>query len=334
MRYRVLVGAVALTAAACSGGSGPISETAGGVEWAIVVHGGAGVMQGWIEEEEHRQAYLEALAEAVEIGKAVLESGGSSLDAVERVVAFIEDDPKFNAGRGAVFNSDGGHELDASIMDGSTRACGAVAGVRTVKNPVVLARLVMESSKHVLFAGAGAERFADAMGVERVEPGYFHTERRHEQWRKANERERVDPEQGTGGAVALDRHGNLAAATSTGGLTNKSFGRVGDSPVIGAGTYADNATCAVSCTGVGEEFIRNYIAARVSALMEYRGMTLREAADHAVHQVLAPGDGGLIAVGHDGSIAMAYNTGGMFRGAADSTGRFEVGIWDDMVVNP
>ena len=330
----VLVVAVALAAAACSGGPGPTTETASDVEWAIVVHGGAGVMKGWIEEEEHHRAYLEALAQAVEIGKAVLESGGSSIDAVERVVAFIEDEPKFNAGKGAVFNSEGDHELDASIMDGSTRACGAVAGVRTVKNPVVLARLVMENSKHVLFAGDGAERFADVMGVERVEPGYFHSERRYEQWRRAKERERVDPEQGTGGAVALDRNGNLAAATSTGGLTNKSFGRVGDSPVVGAGTYADNATCAVSCTGAGEEFIRNYIAARVSALMQYGGMTLQEAADHAVHQVLAPGDGGLIAVGHDGSIVMTFNTGGMFRGAADSTGRFEVGIWDDMVVNP
>jgi beta-aspartyl-peptidase (threonine type) len=334
MKFRPVLVAVALAAAACSGGPEPTTETGPDVEWAIVVHGGAGVMKGWIEKEEHRRAYLEALAEAVEIGKAVLESGGSSVDAVERVVAFIEDEPKFNAGKGAVFNSEGEHELDASIMDGRMGACGAVAGVRTVKNPVVLARLVMENSKHVLFAGDGAERFADAMGVERVDPGYFHTERRHEQWRKAQDRDRVDPEQGTGGAVALDRHGNLAAATSTGGLTNKLFGRVGDSPVIGAGTYADNATCAVSCTGAGEEFIRNYIAARVSALMEYGGMTLQEAADHAVHRVLAPGDGGLIAVGNDGSIAMTFNTGGMFRGAADSSGRFEVGIWDDMVVNP
>ena len=291
-------------------------------------------MRGWIEEEENREAYLEALAQAVEIGKSVLESGGTSLDAVERVVRYLEDDPKFNAGKGAVFNHEGGHELDASIMDGSTLECGAVASVRTVKNPVGLARLVMENSKHVLFAGDGAERFADVMDVARVDQKYFHTDRRYEQWRRAIEDKRVDPEQGTGGAVALDRHGNLAAATSTGGLTNKTYGRVGDSPLVGAGTYADNATCAVSCTGTGEEFIRNYVAARVSAVMEYDGKTLQEAAEEVVHNVLKPGDGGVIAVGHNGDIAMVFNSRGMFRGAADSTGRFEVGIWDEMVSRP
>ena len=325
----------ALVVLACATEPEPVATpVAPKVEWALVVHGGAGVMSGWIEEEENRDAYLEALAHAVEIGKSILESGGTSLDAVEEVVRYIEDETKFNAGKGAVFNHEGKHELDASIMDGSTLACGAVASVRTVKNPVSLARLVMENSKHVLFAADGAERFADEMGVERVDQKYFFNERRYEQWRKAVGADQVDAEQGTGGAVALDVHGNLAAATSTGGLTNKSYGRVGDSPLVGAGTYADNSTCAVSCTGTGEEFIRNYIAARVSALMEYEGKTLQQAAEEVIHNVLKPGDGGLIAVGHDGEIALVFNSRGMFRGAADSTGRFEVGIWDEMVPRP
>ncbi|MDX1389745.1 MAG: isoaspartyl peptidase/L-asparaginase, partial [Acidobacteriota bacterium] len=204
MRRILVAGGLTLAVIGCAPEpAAPVESPA--LEWAIVVHGGAGVMQGWIEEPENRDAYLAALEHAVEIGAEILEAGGTSLDAVEQVVKYIEDDPKFNAGKGAVFNHEGGHELDASIMDGSTLACGAVAGVRTVKNPVALARLVMENSRHVLFAGDGAERFADKMAVERVDQEYFFTERRYEQWRRAVEQERVDAEQGTGGAVALDR---------------------------------------------------------------------------------------------------------------------------------
>ena len=249
--------------------------------------------------------------------------GGTSLDAVEQILVFIENDPKFNAGKGAVYNHDGNHELDASIMDGRTHACGAVAGVTTVKNPISLARRVMERTRHVLLAGAGAERFADETGVERVTQDYFHTERRYRQWQ-----ERLKGARGTAGAVALDRHGNLAAGTSTGGLTDKRFGRIGDSPIIGAGTYADNATCAVTGTGVGEEYIRYAVALRISALMAYRGLSLQDAAEEVIMKTLKPGDGGIAGVDHSGAIALVFNTEGMFRGAADSNGRFEVAIWE------
>jgi beta-aspartyl-peptidase (threonine type) len=216
-------------------------------------------------------------------------------------------------------------------MDGGTLACGAVTGLRTVRNPVSLARMVMERSRHVLFAGPGAERFADEMGVERVDQDYFFVQRRYDSWQKALEREREGdgaPAMGTVGAVALDRHGNLAAATSSGGLTNKRFGRVGDVPIIGAGTYASNRTCALSGTGKGEEFIRHTVARDIAALMEYRGLTLQQAAEEVIHRKLQPGDGGVIGVDGDGGIALVFNSEGMFRGAADSAGRFEVAIWD------
>ena len=299
------------------------------LDYAIVIHGGAGSTPRSVSEE-NRQQYLESLKKALELGRSILEDGGTSLDAVEKVLILLEDDPRFNAGKGAVYNHDGGHEMDASIMDGSDLECGAVAGVTTVKNPIALARKVMENSRHVLFAAEGAERFADEMGVERVTQDYFHTERRYEQWRKrqAGLDSEKESHKGTVGAVALDRNGNLAAATSTGGLTGKQFGRVGDSPVIGAGTYANNATCAISCTGVGEEFIRHSVAHRISALMELKGLTLQEAAEEVIHHVLKPGEGGIIGVGRDGSTAMVFNTGSMFRGVADSTGRFEIGIWE------
>jgi beta-aspartyl-peptidase (threonine type) len=298
-------------------------------EWAVVVHGGAGVIPG-NEYEAVEQQYLDSLTAAVELGKSILESGGTSLDAVERVITLLEDDPLFNAGKGAVFNQEGRHELDASIMSGRDMSCGAVAGVTTVKNPIALAREVMEASKHVLFAGDGAERFADTVGAERVSPDYYWTERRREQWRRRQENP-DEPDflpRGTAGVAALDRDGNLAAGTSTGGLTGKAFGRIGDSPIVGAGTYADNRTCAVSGTGKGEEFIRYAVAHRISALMEYRDLTLERAAAEVVHDVLQPGDGGIIAVDRDGNIAMVFNTHGMFRGAADSGGRFEVAIWE------
>jgi beta-aspartyl-peptidase (threonine type) len=318
--------------ASCSSPETTVQEPSGDrprLEWAIAIHGGAGT----IARDDYdavEQQYLDSLAAALELGRSILESGGTSLDAVERVVMRLEDDPLFNAGKGAVFNHEGRHELDASIMDGSTMACGGVAAVRTVKNPIALARRVMEESEHVLFAADGAERFADEMGVERVEPGYFWTERRQEQWKRRQEKPQEPhfPTKGTVGVAALDRHGNLAAGTSTGGLTGKAHGRVGDSPIVGAGTYADNRTCAVSGTGVGEEFIRYAVGHRISALMEYGGMPLEEAAEEVVMKLLRPGDGGIIAVDHRGTVAMVFNTGGMFRGTADSGGRFEVAIWE------
>ncbi len=303
--------------------------------YAIAIHGGAGVISRDTDPAQV-QAYQDALAEALRRGQAILEGGGTSLDAVESTVRYLEDQPQFNAGRGAVFTEAGGHELDASIMDGKSLACGAVAGVKTVKNPITLARLVMERTPHILLAGEGAEAFAEEMGVERVGQDYFHTDRRYEQWQRARQRRttmldhsEVDAtKMGTVGCVALDKHGNLAAATSTGGMTNKKAGRVGDSPLIGAGNYAENATCAVSGTGIGEEFIRHGVAQRVAAAMRYKGLSLEAAAGHVVREVLKPGDGGVIAVDGSGNIAMVFNTQGMFRGAADSRGQFEVGIWE------
>jgi L-asparaginase / beta-aspartyl-peptidase len=296
--------------------------------WAIAIHGGAGVITR-AKLPDGGKAYLAALRAALDAGRGVLEAGGTSLDAVEKVVRRMEDDPLFNAGKGAVYNHEGVHELDAAIMDGSRLACGAVAGVKTVKNPISLARLVMERSPHVLLAGEGADRFAARMGVERVSQDYFHTPRRYEEWQQELRKKAAAPkDHGTVGAVALDRQGNLAAATSTGGTSDKLPGRIGDSPLIGAGTYANNRTCAVSGTGAGEEFIRHNVAHDISALVEYRGATLQQAAETVVHQKLKPGDGGVIAVGRDGALALVFNSEGMYRAAADSTGRLEVKIWD------
>jgi beta-aspartyl-peptidase (threonine type) len=296
-------------------------EPGGGVDYAIVIHGGAGLSSGSLPPAEEAD-YREALERALRAGLSLLAEGGSSLDAVERVLRIMEDDPAFNAGKGAVFSNAGKNELDASIMDGATLACGAVAGVTNVKNPISLARLVMERTDHVLLSSAGAEQFAGKMGVELVEQSYFYTEKRWESLQRS-----LDSGGGTVGAAALDRRGNLAAGTSTGGLTNKMFGRVGDSPIIGAGTYADNDSCAISCTGKGEEFIRRSVAFQVSALMKHAGLSLREASEQVIHQQLNEGDGGLIGVTADGQIAMVFNTRGMFRGAADSAGRFEIRIW-------
>ncbi len=348
MKRTTLLLALAIGLGACApGGPGPDAPAAGPgdrrdaggavaardverLEWAIAIHGGAGTIPKTTTPEESR-AYLDSLRRALGIGTTILKQGGTALDAAEKVVVFLEDDPLFNAGRGAVFNREGGHELDASIMDGRTRGCGAVAGVTTVRNPISLARRVMESTRHVLLMGEGAERFADAMRVERVKPSYFDTEWRREQWHRHLEEQKTGSppsDRGTVGAVVLDRHGDLAAATSTGGLTGKMFGRIGDTPIPGAGNYADNGTCAVSGTGTGEEFIRHNVAYRVSALMEYRGLTLQEAAAEVVHRVMKPGDGGVIAVDRGGRIAMEFSSNGMYRGAADSTGRFEVAIWE------
>lgn len=298
--------------------------------WAIALHGGA------LDEvakipAERRQAMQASLDAALRKGRQILADGGTSLDAVEQVVRLLEDDPLFNAGKGAVYNAAGGHELDASIMDGRTKACGAVAGVTTVKNPVLLARLVMARTRHVLLMGPGAEQFADEVKVDRVDPKYFDTDYQFQRWqqRRAAELQRPQPalpadKKGTVGCVALDRHGNLAAATSTGGLTNKRFGRVGDSPIIGAGTYADNATCAVSCTGTGEEFIRHGVAHDVHARVLYKSQSLADAVSDVMRKVLQPEDGALVAVGADGALVADFNTDGLARGLADANGRFEV----------
>jgi beta-aspartyl-peptidase (threonine type) len=301
--------------------------------WAIAIHGGAGVIPKTLPEAE-KQQYFKSLDAALKVGREVLAGGGTSLDAVEKVVRFLEDDPLFNAGKGAVYNHEGKHELDAAIMNGRNLACGSVAALTTVKNPITLARLVMEKSQHVFLIGEGAERFADAMKVPRVPNSWFDVERRYQQLQEEIKKERgegpgsSEKKFGTVGAAALDVHGDLAAATSSGGLTNKRWGRIGDVPIVGAGTYANNRTCAISATGFGEQFIRHTVAHDVSALMEYRGLTLQQAADEVIHKKLNPGDGGVIGVARDGSIALVFNSEGMFRGAADAGGRFEVKIWE------
>jgi L-asparaginase / beta-aspartyl-peptidase len=307
------------------------SQPAAGPKWALAIHGGAGTIPKNLPEER-KQQYLKSLTRALEIGRDVLKGGGTSLDAVEKVVRFLEDDPLFNAGKGAVYTHEGTHELDAAIMDGRDLSCGSVAGLKTVKNPITLARLVKEKSPHVFMVGDGAEAFATQMKVERVKNGWFDTPFRHQQLQEALQEEKKTEkgkkDKDTVGAVALDTHGNLAAATSTGGMTNKRFGRLGDVPVIGAGTYANNRTAALSGTGIGEEFIKHTVTHDISALIEYGGLTLQQAADRVIHQKLQPGDGGVIGVGRDGSIALVFNSEGMYRGAADSGGRFEVKIWE------
>ena len=302
-------------------------------KYAIAIHGGAGSMAATLDEAE-RAAYEKSLTAALGQGRDLLADGATALDVVEKVIRTLEDDPRFNAGRGAVFNAEGSHELDASIMDGRDRSCGGVAGVRTVKNPISLAKLVMTKTPHVLLSNDGAERFAGEMNVARVETTYFDTDRQRLRWKAVQEAIRTsqadakikDEKMGTVGCVVLDRYGNLAAGTSTGGLTNKRYGRIGDSPVIGAGTYADNATCAVSCTGIGEHFIRNAVAYDVSARMAYKEESVGEAVRQIIHEKLEPNFGGIIAVSRTGEIALDFNTAGMFRGAADANGRFEIGI--------
>lgn len=317
----------------------------------IAIHGGAGALSRSRMTPEREQEYREALAAIVRAGQKVLASGGTAVDAVQRAVTLLEDSPLFNAGHGAVFTSAATHELDAAIMDGASLNTGAVAGVHTVKSPIALARAVMENSDHVLFAGEGAEAFARDHGLEIVDPDYFSTPERRAQLDRARQRaagtavldhdgetaaaeEPTDPldadtKYGTVGAVALDAHGNLAAATSTGGMTNKQVGRVGDTPVIGAGTYAANATCAVSATGTGEMFIRMVAAYDVAARMEYAGESLEQATRTVVHEKLPTigGDGGLIAVDASGNVALPFNTEGMYRGFARVGEEPTVGIY-------
>ncbi|MCG8650917.1 MAG: isoaspartyl peptidase/L-asparaginase [Pirellulales bacterium] len=297
------------------------------VEYAIAIHGGAGGFPvRWNGAE--REARLLALRHALEIGRDQLQEGATALDVVEAVIQVLEDDARFNAGRGAVVTVDGRAELDASIMDGSNLACGAVASVTNAKNPISLARLVMSETKHVLLAGPGANQFAIAQQVPLVEPDYFLSyHRRTHNLEVAPEGPADDePHFGTVGCVVLDRHGNLAAGTSTGGTPNKLAGRVGDSPIIGAGTYAANDSCAVSGTGIGEEYIRNSVAYDVAAQMRYSGLSLQAAVDVVMKDRLRPGTGGLISVSKSGQIVMRHNTPGMSCGAADASGRFEVSL--------
>lgn len=324
------------------------AQPQGSVRYAIAVHGGAGSAPDRLSPEK-RDTYRAALAAALRRGRDLLAAGKSSLDVVETVVRYLEDAPQFNAGKGAVLNSRGSCELDASIMDGRNLAGGAVAGVTRVKNPISLARLVMERTRHVLLAGEGADQFAIQMEVPRVDPTYFLTPRAQRRFERIQQQRRpetrlesppkpADTRQstqvllrrerdlGTVGCVALDRYGNLAAATSTGGLSNKKYGRVGDSPILGAGTYAANTTCAVSCTGTGEQFIRHAIAYSVSARVRLLGEDLATAVRTAIHGTLDRGDGGIIAVDHRGNIAIDFSTAGMARGWANAAGVWEVRV--------
>ncbi|MCD4772446.1 MAG: isoaspartyl peptidase/L-asparaginase [Bacteroidales bacterium] len=298
-------------------------------EYVLVIHGGAGrILKENISPEKEKQ-YILKLSEALASGAEILKNGGPSLDAVETAINILEDSPLFNAGKGAVFTEKGENEMDASIMDGRTLNAGAVAGVKTIKNPISAARKVMTNSKHVLLGGEGAEEFAAAVGLEIVEPAYFYTPEKWERFKKAKQKlqsKEKTEKHGTVGAVALDKHGNLAAGTSTGGMTMKMFGRIGDSPIIGAGTYANNNTCAVSATGHGEYFIRNVVAYDISALMEYKKWNLEKASDFVINEKLKSqnGSGGVITVDKDGNISMPFNTEGMFRGYINSNGEMRV----------
>ncbi|MCI0450950.1 MAG: isoaspartyl peptidase/L-asparaginase [Candidatus Latescibacteria bacterium] len=311
---------------------------------ALVIHGGAGTILRDQMTPEREAALRAALTEALDIGYRILKAGGSSLDAVEAAVCVLEDSPLFNAGRGAVFTSEGKNEMDAAIMDGATRKAGAVASVTGIKNPVKAARKVMENTSHVMLVGKGAETFAREQGLQFEDSAYFFTQHRWDELQRTKEKEKELKQEygslafphthlGTVGAVALDRDGNLAAATSTGGLANKRWGRVGDSPIIGAGTYADNATCAVSCTGRGEIFIRGAAAHEVSALMRHEKLSVEKAAKRVVHDELielgGEGTGGLIALDRKGRFAMECNTPGMYRGYVDSNGKAHTFVYRD-----
>ncbi|MFP2909451.1 isoaspartyl peptidase/L-asparaginase family protein [Pyxidicoccus sp. 3LFB2] len=325
-------------------------------KWGIVIHGGAGVISRENLSPEREAEVRAVLTQALQTGHAVLAKGGNSLDAVSAAIRVLEDSPHFNAGKGAVFNHDGVNELDAAIMDGKTRMAGSVAGLRHVKNPIDLARRVMEKSPHVMMIGEGAESFAKAQGLELVDAKYFYTEERWQGLQRALQKEQQqsappgqpssalppgydpvtgDHKFGTVGAVALDQAGNLAAGTSTGGMTNKRYGRVGDAPIIGAGTYAD-PRCAVSATGHGEFFIRYTVARDICARVEYQELPLPEAANHVVNDVLvkAGGEGGIIAMDRQGNVAMPFNSSGMYRGYMGEDGQPHVAIFKDPAPAP
>lgn len=335
MRLTPTLGLLALTAASWCYYP---ALAADGSQVAIAIHGGAGTMSRANLSESQERAIRNTLSRALQAGHARLTDGATALDAVEAAIVVLEDSPLFNAGHGAVFNSQGSHELDAAIMDGRSRNAGAVTGVRHIRNPIVLARQVMSESPHVMLAGGGAEEFALSQGFVLVPAAYFHTDYRWHQFERARDREtakvRLPPAEfrfGTVGAVALDRHGNIAAGTSTGGMTNKRFGRIGDVPVIGAGTYADNDTCAVSATGHGEYFIRSVVAHDIAAQIRYAGRSLQSAAEDVVLGKLVEmgGTGGIIGINRSGDITMVHNTPGMYRGAIDTSGRLSTAIYKD-----
>ncbi|MDJ1505102.1 isoaspartyl peptidase/L-asparaginase [Xanthocytophaga agilis] len=315
----------------------------------LVIHGGAGTILRKNMTPEKEKAYKEVLNQALQTGYKILQNGGSSLDAVEATIRVMEDSPLFNAGKGSVFTHEGKNEMDAAIMDGSTLKAGAIAGVSVIKNPVSTARKVMENSAHVMLIGRGAEEFAKEQGMEIVDPSYFYTENRYQQLQRAIEEDKIQLDHskdkgsldeplpgdekkfGTVGAVALDQYGNLAAATSTGGMTNKRWNRVGDAPIIGAGTYANNQTCAVSATGHGEYFIRSVVGYDISALMEYKALSVKNAAEEVVLKKLVQrgGEGGVIALDRNGNFAMPFNSEGMYRGYIKADGKSEVLIYKD-----
>ncbi|MEZ4881822.1 MAG: isoaspartyl peptidase/L-asparaginase [Flavobacteriaceae bacterium] len=311
----------------------------------IVIHGGAGTILKENMSDSLETAYKAKLKEAISVGYEILKNGGTSLEAVKNTINVMEDSPLFNAGKGAVFTHEGSNELDASIMDGATLNAGAVAGVKHIKNPIDLARDVMQSSEHVMLYGAGAEEFAKGLGYKMMDTSYFYTQNRYESLQKVLKKEKSKNEKkisfedyyiknskfGTVGCAALDKHGNLAAGTSTGGMTNKRWNRIGDSPIIGAGTYANNATCAVSSTGWGEYFIRSVVAYDISALMEYKGMSLQEAARKVIQKKVTAigGDGGIVAIDKDGNVAMEFNTAGMYRATMNSKGELVIKIYKE-----
>ncbi len=323
-------------------------QTTNTENFGIVIHGGAGTILRENMSDSLEAAYKEKLKEAIRTGHEILANGGTAIEAVQRSINVMENSPLFNAGKGAVFTNAGTNELDASIMDGETLNAGAVAGVTTVKNPINLAYEVMVNSEHVMMAGEGAETFAEKQGLELVDPEYFYTENRFKSLQRIKDSEKteldhddnrsafIDPyikdsKYGTVGAAALDKHGNLAAGTSTGGMTNKRWGRIGDAPVIGAGTYANNATCAVSGTGWGEFFIRGVVAYDISALMEYKGLSLQEAAREVIQKKNPElgGNGGIIAIDGEGNVAMEFNTAGMYRASMNKDGELTIGIYEE-----
>jgi beta-aspartyl-peptidase (threonine type) len=305
--------------------------------YGIAIHGGAGTIRPSSMTAEKEKAYRSGLHEALKEGYKILEAGGSSLDAVSAAVISLENYPLFNAGKGSVFAHEGTHEMDAGIMRGDTLEAGACAGVRGVRNPIVLARTIMEKSEHVMLCRDGAEDFARLNNVRFEDEKYFHDDFRYDQWKEARENDVVQldhsegKKMGTVGAVALDQHSNLAAATSTGGMTNKKWGRVGDSPVIGSGTYANNHTCAISCTGHGEFFLRAVVAYDISCLMEYKNLSLADACRKVVNDKLVKfgGEGGLIAIDQHGEICLPFNSEGMYRGWKKHDSDFEVRIYQD-----
>lgn len=326
----------------------PVSDKVEGENFGIVIHGGAGSILKENMTDSIEAEYKAVLEEAIRVGHEILANGGTSIEAVQRTINIMENHPLFNAGKGAVFTSEGKNELDAAIMDGETLQAGAVAGVTTVKNPIDLAYRVMNNSPHVFLAGKGAEQFAEEHSLEIVDPAYFHTEARFNSLQKIKESEKTETEKedqktayldpfikdskfGTVGCVALDKNGNLAAGTSTGGMTNKKWNRIGDVPIIGAGTYANNATCAVSATGWGEYFIRGVVAYDISAMMEYKKMSLQNAARAVIQDKLTElgGEGGIVAIDNKGNIAMEFNSAGMYRAAMNKNGELTIGIYKE-----